>query len=256
MTNRWILRGGAAALVLSIAGLAAGGAGFFRMSLARSASLARWSDARCAAFVEANPGAADPCAAGGRPRVLPEYERGRRDVEGARRALERGDDVEAAARLASALDRVARIERGASFIATLVASKLADEALDVIDERPQLGRAPEIRRALLRTELRTARHPLETERLHQLAASLAAPPARLVTWGATEARMADDAERGDAVLATMERAIRQGDRAACERAAREEGGGFGAPFNLVLCEKAEGVVRAERRLARARTSVR
>lgn len=256
MTNRFILRGAAVALALSAGVLVAGGAAYFRIARARTASLRAWSDARCTAFRAANPGAADPCVVGpvARPLALPVFRAGEADVAAARAALARGSDGEAAARIAAALDRVQVLDRHGTMIGTLTASKLASEALDVLDESPGLSQTSEVRAALARTTLVSARRPLEAERLGQLRTALAsAPPGAFVTWGASDARVAEEAERGDAVLHAMESAARRGDLGACQRAARQDGGLFGADFRAVLCPKLVDVARTERRLVRARS---
>lgn len=255
MTNRWILRGAAATLGLSAALLAAGGAAYFRIARTKTESLRAWSDARCATYRAANPDAADPCAldaGSGRP-VVPELQRGRGDLAAARAAIARGDDREAGAKVASALARVKVIDRSASMIGALVSSRLASEVLDLLEEAPRLSRDPQVRAALARTELASARRPLEAQRLRELRLVLdEARPGRFVTWGASDARIADRAERGDAILRAMETAARHGDVAACERVARQEGGLLGAPMRAGLCAKLVDVGRTSSRLARAR----
>lgn len=256
MTHRWIARGAAAALVLSAGLLTVGGAAYFRIARARAQSLAAWSDARCTTFRAAHPDAADPCALDGdtRPRALPVFRAGEADVAAARAAIARGDDREADTRLAAALDRVRTLDRNASLLGTLTAAKLASEVLDVLDGAPRLSRAASTRAALARTDLASGRRPLETERLYELRATLSdASPGRFVTWGASDARRADRAERGDAILHAMESSARRGDLTACERAAREDGGLLGAPMRVGLCAKLVDVGRTERRLARARS---
>jgi hypothetical protein len=221
MTNRWILRAAAVALRLSTIALCAGAIGFIRISHARRVSVGEWSERRCSVYRSTYPGAADPCSDAPRGPTVATISTVRADIKEARAALARGDDQSAARDLARALDRANTVEKQSSLVATAVAAVEVSEILDVIDASPAVAHRPELRAALVRTTLATAQRPLEAERLRAARATLAAaaPKTALVTWGATDARIADEIEREDAALLSMQRAARAGNRAACERAA-------------------------------------
>jgi len=79
-----------------------------------------------------------------------------------------------------------------------------------------------------------------------------------MTWGVHDRRIADTAERDDAVMATMEARARAGDIAGCEAAARFE---QSKRENMVaiapriggICAKLARVSSTHRRLERARS---
>lgn len=224
MTHRWYLRGVVAALGLSAVAFGLGLVGFFRISHARRASLREWNTNRCSVYVSSHSGVDDPCAEPSResPTLFSSLKEARVDIARAKAAIARHDDAAAARELAVAFDRANAVERRSSMFATMIAARIVSEALDVTDANPSVARRPEVRAALVRTSLPTARSPLEADRLRMANAALNDPSSRaaFITWGATDARISDLVEHDDAAMVSMQRAVRDGDRAACERAGK------------------------------------
>lgn len=252
MTNRWTLRAATVVLGLFCLALGAGLAGFMRISHARRASLAEWNAQRCTVYRSTHQGAADPCAPPPRGESIVATLHGvRTDVSQARHALDAGDERSASRSLAHALDRVSAVERRSSFFATAVAARATSEILDVIDAHPSLATRPELRDALARTTLATARRALEADRLRAANDALVATPrTAFVTWGATDARIADGVEHEDSVMLSMQSAARAGNRAACERA------GATAQIGPHVCPALMRTMETARRFDRVRARAR
>lgn len=180
--------------------------------------------------------------------VVPALKASRVDLADARTALDRGDEATAAHALARALDRASDVERRSTIVATAIAAKEVSDVLDVVDAFPAVARRPELRAALARTSLATAARPLEAERLHSANLALTTRTQRtaFVTWGATDARIADAVEREDALLVSMQHAARAGDLAACQRAGEK------SEVGAYVCPALVRSVATARRLDRAR----
>jgi hypothetical protein len=222
MPQRWYLRAAAAALALSALTFAAGLAGFFRISHARTTSLRDWNDRRCSGYRSTHAGADDPCREVSRdgPTLISHLKDARIDISRAKVALYAGDEATAAHALATALDRATVAERRSSLFATAIAARITAEVLDVVDESPAVARRTELASALARTKLPTALRPLEADRLRiaHVGTTERWSPSAFLTWGASDARTADAVEREDALMHSMQLAARAGDQAACERA--------------------------------------
>lgn len=245
MTNRWYLRGAAVALAFTALALGAGLAGFFRISHARRTSLREWNDQRCSVYRSTFEGADDPCSAPTSPAPLfRSMKDARTNISRARLALDAGDETTAARELGRALDRASAIERASSLLATAMAARATSEVLDVVDSHPSLARRSDLQRALVRTKLATAQRPLEAERLRAAQERLknGTSGTAFLTWGASDARLADEIEAEDAALLTMQRAARAGDHAACERAGARTHHGH-------LCARLVGTMATAKRLS-------
>lgn len=222
MRSCWTLRAAVAALALSTVAFGAGLAGYIRISHARRASLRDWNAQRCSVYRSTFAGSEDPCAviSGERPTLISSLKAARSEITNARAAMAIGEEEEASRALARALDHANAVERRSSLFATAVAARATSEVLDVVDANPSLEKRRDLRAALARTKLSTAQKPLEADRLRTAHAALNDPSARtaFITWGATDARIAETVERNDAQMLAMQHAVRAGDQASCERA--------------------------------------
>lgn len=252
MTHCWYLRGAVAALGLSAVAFGLGLVGFFRISHARRESLREWNTNRCSVYLDAHGGVDDPCREPSRdgPTLISELKAARVDIARAKSSIARRDETDAARELAVALDRANAAERRSSMFATMVAARIVSEVLDVTDANPSVAHRPELRAAFARTSLPTAQKPLEADRLRMAHAALNDPSSRsaFVTWGAADARISDIVEHEDALMLSMQRAARDGDRATCERAGRKAQMGPNVCASLV-----KATATAKRLSARSRS---
>jgi hypothetical protein len=219
---------------------------------------ARFDQAK--ARVEAQGGvAANPPGGGRYPGVIPSFRLGQADIEQARVHTNAGRRAEAATSLVRVLDRAKEIDQqGSTLIASIVASKLVDGALDRIDADPSLVDDPALAAALRRTTLPSSRRPLASERLHALAVLATIPGQVPLRSGGLVEKATTDAMRDvEGTLGEMENALLAGDVKRCERAALTSRGlAQQVTVGPGICKQAETVVATGQRLERVRARAR
>jgi hypothetical protein len=258
------------ALLLAASAVAFGAHVATRGSGVRFASARERADAQCKAFLaQPDRHGSGLCSLGPTTRPMtPRYKEAQDSLASARRHLARGGlgDKEAAEReIATAFDQAAAFERRGTLFGSLLAASVVSEGVKVI-EANRVAIAPSTRLALAnRVHLGSAAHPFESVRIHEEWALAhddraglwpfgpsAAPAARTsgLPGPAGEALLAAAMAQTDAALGEMDRATAAGDVARCTRAA----GGLpahvtGGADYAAHCERAAGIVRADKRLA-------
>lgn len=177
-------------------------------------------------------------------------------VQAARDALDRGDEASAVVDLRAALDSARDFDRHGSLISELFAASIINGALDVMERQPHGLSNARIAALLEGRRLRSADHPLESERLYVssllLQGSVMPPlPARPFTG-----IVATDAVEEEArITSAMERALRVQDEALCleeakaRRVTKDLGVMVSAEFT---CKKLVTMSRTQERLEKAR----
>ncbi len=175
--------------------------------------------------------------------AVPSLNASKKELEHARRALDAGDTRAAARHMRVALDTASTVDRLGTFIAELVAVKIVNDALDVVDSRPAAF-SPELRLELAsHIRLESPAHPFETMRLHD---AWVAARDRRAKWGPIgEAFVTDAMLEADEVAAEMDRATVARDVERCKRAAADGTHRlFGGGDLASLCERAVTITRA------------
>lgn len=175
-------------------------------------------------------------------------------VQAARDALDRGDEASAVVDLRAALDSARDFDRHGSLISELFAASIINGALDVMERRPHGLSNARIAALLEGRRLRSAEHPLESERLYissLLLQGSAMPP--LPARPFTSIVATDAVEEETRITSAMERALRVQDTALCikEAEARTVTKDLGISSEFT-CKKLVAVSRTQERLEKAR----
>jgi hypothetical protein len=286
-----------ALFLLTLLGAGSIALGFRGKSHERYAEAKAKHEHECAAWL-ARGGAADVCevnvSATNRPKLLPMYTETREQIRMARAVIAMGfEENMGVPMLGASLDVAMKIDRYGTPLAEMIAAALFDQVLDAIEGKPEknpvtksmregtppLGALPintkpvessyALRKILSGRELRSARRPLEGERLYALTSMTAmrdqavrspmfVPP---TFFSATSA---DLMQEYSSVTRSMEASILKEDEAQCHRAAGNYATSsprgpvghfmvarFGLPTQ-VLCPKLIEVVRTAKRFEKVR----
>lgn len=191
------------------------------------------------------------CDGGARPSAaVPEYKLGNQDLEVARLASRVGDRGAAATALVRVLERMDRIDRAGTMVASLVTAKLVDGVASLIDSDPALLDEALLASAIRHTSFGSSRHPLEGERRHAIEV-LASVPAQVPirTAGLAEATATQAMTDVNAALHEMENAALAGNTKQCETAALgQKGLAKQVTVGPGMCKLAGTVVESGHRL--------
>ncbi len=200
----------------------------------------------------------NPCdLAAAPPRVLPELKLGKQELEAADLALRSSDRAGAAALLASVLERADGVDRSHTFLASLVAGQLIDGVSSRVDGDAALLEDSRLAAAIRRTSYASARHPLESERLHGLAV-LANIPAQapLRSAGLVEGAAVQAMTEVESSVRERQAAVLVKDVHGCENAAeRTTGLAAQVTGGGGICRHAVRIVESGERLDRLRARV-
>jgi len=141
-----------------------------------------------------------------------------------------------------------RFDEHGTAIGELLAAKLVDGALDILEKHRALF-TPKARFELTgRMRLRSASHPLESTRLDTLYRLAHDSVGDRGPIG--EALLADAMLQDDAIYAEMDRAAAAGDAKRCQRAASGRSGFGASGIAPVLCEPMSKLTKTEERMMR------
>lgn len=173
------------------------------------------------------------------------FKRGKAHLDNARTYFDYGVPLSAKPDLLRVRDYIAELDRDGTPIAIMMASKLLDSTLDLLETNA--GR-PLAASVLRRNRLHGALYPLEGQRLFT--------DSRIVAqWGHPflHGIALDALHEEDSVTNAMDRAVRAEDVEGCIRAAKARSAltdPFEAPAATTLCPNLVDVVRTNKRLAR------
>lgn len=197
----------------------------------------------------------NPCDLAKAPtRTLPEYKLGQQELAAADLALRLGDRAGAALQLANVLERADDVDRSHTLIASVIAGKLIEGVSKRVDRDRSLLDEARLTTAIRRTSYTSARHPLESERLHALAVLVGVPAqVPLRSAGLVEATATQAMTDVNAVLREMQSALLVKDVDACEKATgRTSGLAAQVTVGPGICRSAVSVVVSGERLAELR----
>ncbi|HEY8077168.1 MAG TPA: hypothetical protein VIF62_23740 [Labilithrix sp.] len=205
-------------------------------------------DADCRAYRSAHPNANvcrdDPYAL----RVVPLANEQLKKLEIARKQASAGDAKASAATIRGVLEVASRLDDHGTAIGTLLAAKLVDGALDILEQHRALF-DPNVRiRMTASIRLRGPEHPLEGTRLATLYRLAHDPLADRGPIG--EALLADAMLQDDAIYAEMDRAAAAGDEKRCNRAAAGRSGFGASGIAAVLCKPMSKLPKTQERIQR------
>jgi hypothetical protein len=190
--------------------------------------------------------------------AIPAYKLGQQELAAADVALGMGDRTGAVTRLVALMERADRLDRAHTLIASVIAGKLIDGVKSRVDRDPKLLDDARLAASIRRTSYTSARHPLETERLHALAVLANVPrEVPLRSAGLVESTATQAMTEVDGAYRAMQTALVANDVAGCEKAAQSATGlGGQIMVREDICRIALNVVQSGQHLdtLRARAS--